>query len=137
MHKGYSRADRVADLLKEEISQMLHLEVKDPHIGFITITDVEVSRDLQLAKVYYTILGDEEQHTVSSLALQRVSPFIKRQLGKRLRMRSIPDILFRYDHSLEYGSKIDVLLDQLKNTNAADGPDKPIIPESKESGRNS
>jgi len=124
MNKGYSRADRVADLLKEEISQMLCKEVKDPHIGFITITDVEVSKDLQLAKVFYTILGDERQLSESSDALQRVSPFIKRQLGKRLRMRFIPDILFRYDHSLDYGAKIDTLLDQLKNTQAADNHEK-------------
>ena len=124
MNKGYNRADRVADLLKEEISQMLCTEVKDPHIGFITITDVEVSRDLQLAKVFYTILGDERQLSESSDALQRVLPFIKRQLGKRLRMRFIPDILFRYDHSLDYGSKIDTILDQLKNTHELDTPEK-------------
>ena len=124
MNKGYIRADRVADLLKEEISQMLCMEVKDPHIGFITITDVEVSKDLKLAKVFYTILGDERQRSESSDALQRVSPFIKRQLGKRLKMRYIPDILFRYDHSLDYGSKIDTLLNQLKNTNELDTPEK-------------
>ena len=124
MNKGYNRADRVADLLKAEISQMLCTEVKDPHIGFITITDVEVSRDLQLAKVFYTILGDERQLSESSDALQRVLPFIKRQLGKRLRMRFIPDILFRYDHSLDYGTKIDTILDQLKNTHELDTPEK-------------
>ena len=61
MNKGYSRATRVADLLKEEISQMLLKEVKDPHVGFVTITGVEVSKDLQVAKAFYTILGDEAQ----------------------------------------------------------------------------
>ena len=124
MNKGYIRADRVADLLKEEISQMLCIEVKDPHIGFITITDVEVSKDLKLAKVFYTILGDERQLGKSSDALQRVLPFIKRQLGKRLRMRYIPDILFRYDHSLDYGSKIDTILNQLKKTHELDTTEK-------------
>ena len=124
MNKGYSRADRVADLIKEEISQMFCKEVKDPHIGFITITDVEVTKDLHLAKVFYTILGDERQLGESSDALQRVSPFIKRQLGKRLSMRFIPDILFRYDHSLDYGSKIDTLLDQLRKTHELDTTEK-------------
>jgi ribosome-binding factor A len=124
MNKGYSRAERVADLLKEEISQLLCTEVKDPHIGFITITDVELSKDLQLAKVFYTILGDERQLSESSDALQRVLPFIKRQLGKRLRLRFIPDILFRYDHSLDYGSKIDTILDQLHTTPELDTPEK-------------
>jgi ribosome-binding factor A len=85
---------------------------------------VEVSKDLHLAKVFYTILGDERHLSESSDALQRVSPFIKRQLGKRLRMRYIPDILFRYDHSLDYGSKIDTILDQLRNTHKLDTPEK-------------
>ena len=116
MNLNYRRADRVSDLLKEEISQMLLKEVKDPHIGFITITDVEVSKDLQVAKVFYTILGSEKQVSESAQALQRVSRFIKKQLGKRLRMRYIPDIIFRYDHSLEYGAKIDHILDHLKDS---------------------
>ena len=120
MNHSYKRSDRVSDLLKEEISQLLLREVKDPHIGFITITDVEVSKDLQIAKVYYTILGDERQLRKSAQALNRVSRFIKRQLGKRLRMRYIPDIIFRYDHSLEYGDRIDHILSHLddpENTN--------------------
>ena len=120
MNYSYKRADRVSDLLKEEISQMLLREVKDPHIGFITITDVEVSKDLQVAKVYYTILGDEKQLRESAQALNRVSRFIKRQLGKRLRMRYIPDIIFRYDHSLEYGDKIDHILSHLENPEKTD-----------------
>ena len=120
MNYSYKRADRVSDLLKEEISQMLLREVKDPHIGFITITDVEVSKDLQVAKVYYTILGDEKQSRESAQALNRVSCFIKRQLGKRLRMRYIPDIIFRYDHSLEYGDKIDHILSHLENPGKTD-----------------
>jgi len=90
-------------------------EVKDPHIGFVTITDVEVSKDLQTAKIYYTILGDEKQVNDSSQALNRVSRFIKKQLGKKLRMRYIPDIIFKYDHSIEYGAKIDYILSHLKD----------------------
>ena len=116
MNKGYSRATRVADLLKEEISEMLCKEVKDPHIGFITITDVDLSKDLKHAQVFYTILGDEQQAEESADALSRVSSFIKKQLGKRLRMRYIPEIIFKYDHSLAYGTKIDNILDSLKET---------------------
>jgi ribosome-binding factor A len=116
MNKGYSRATRVADLLKEEISEMLCKEVKDPHIGFITITDVDLSKDLKHAQVFYTILGDEQQAEESADALSRVSSFIKKQLGKRLRMRYIPEIIFKYDHSLAYGTKIDHILDSLKET---------------------
>jgi len=124
MSNNHKRADRVSDLLKEEISQMLLKEVKDPHIGFMTITGVDVSRDLQVAKVFYTILGDEKQASESAQALNRVSPFIKRQLGKRLRMRYIPDIIFRYDHSLEYGARIDTILNQLNDPEETDPGDQ-------------
>ena len=120
MNHNYNRADRVSDLLKVEISQMLLKEVKDPHIGFMTITGVEVSKDLHVANVFYTILGDEKQVSESAQALSRVSHFIKRQLGKRLRMRYIPDIIFRYDHSLEYGAKIDNILGHLKDSEGTD-----------------
>jgi len=120
MNHNYNRADRVSDLLKVEISQMLLKEVKDPHIGFMTITGVEVSKDLHVAKVFYTILGDEKQVSDSAQALSRVSHFIKRQLGKRLRMRYIPDIIFKYDHSLEYGTKIDNILGHLKDSEGTD-----------------
>ena len=120
MNYNYKRADRVSDLLKVEISQMLLREVKDPHIGFMTITGVEVSKDLHVANVFYTILGDEKQVSESAQALSRVSHFIKRQLGKRLRMRYIPDIIFRYDHSLEYGAKIDNILGHLKDSEETD-----------------
>lgn len=124
MSNNHKRADRVSDLLKEEISQMLLKEVKDPHVGFITITGVDVSKDLQMAKVFYTILGDEKQVSDSAQALSRVSPFIKRQLGKRLRMRYIPDIIFRYDHSLEYGARIDTILNQLNDSEETDPGDR-------------
>jgi ribosome-binding factor A len=73
-----------------------------------------------VANVFYTILGDEKQVSESAQALSRVSHFIKRQLGKRLRMRYIPDIIFRYDHSLEYGAKIDNILGHLKDSEETD-----------------
>ena len=117
---NYRRADRVADLLKEEISQMLLKEVKDPRIGFVTITGVEVSKDLQVAKVFYTVLGDTAQVKESDEALSRVSHYIKRQLGKRLRMRYIPDVIFKYDHSLEYGAKIDSILEHIRSPEELD-----------------
>ena len=120
MNHNYRRADRVADLLKEEISQMLLKEVKDPRIGFVTITGVEVSKDLQVAKVFYTILGDPTQVKESDEALSRVSHFIKRQLGKRLRMRYIPDVIFKYDHSTEYGEKIDSILEHIRSPEELD-----------------
>jgi ribosome-binding factor A len=120
MIKNYARSDRVADVLHKEICQLLLKEVKDPHLGFITITGVEVSRDLKLAKIFYTLLGSPDQAEESSRALRRITPFIKKQLGRILHLRSIPDISFRYDHSLEYGTKIDTILDSLRES-----PDAP------------
>lgn len=124
MMKQYARSDRVADVLKKEVCEMLFKEVKDPHLGFITITGVEVSRDLKLAKIFYTILGQPEQVDESTRALRRITPFIRKQLGRKLHMRSIPDLLFRYDHSLEYGTKIDHILDSLRET-----PDPTVLEE--------
>ncbi len=111
MHSTYQRSARVSDLLKEEISLLLLREVKDPNVGFITITDVEVSKDMRFAWVYYTVLGNETQLKVSAVALQRASHFIKRQLGRR--MRIIPDITFKYDQSLAYAERIEHILNHL------------------------
>jgi ribosome-binding factor A len=119
MMKQYSRSDRVADVLKREICEMFFKEVKDPHLGFITVTGVEVSRDLKMAKIFYTILGQPEQVNDSTRALRRITPFIRKQLGRKLHMRTIPDILFRFDHSLEYGAKIDSILDTLRESSEA------------------
>jgi len=124
MIKNYARSDRVADVLQKEICEMLLKEVKDPHLGFITITGVEVSRDLKLAKIFYTLLGSPEQADESTKTLRRITPFIRKQLGKKLHMRYIPDIIFTYDHSLEYGTKIDHILDSLRESS-----DNPVLEE--------
>lgn len=121
MNKNYKRSDRVADLLHKEICEMLLKEVKDPRIGFITITGVELSSDLKMAKIFYTTLGSPDQVSDSGRALQRITPFIRKHLGKRLRLRSTPDIIFRYDKSLEYGARIDSILDHLKGDQAPGG----------------
>ena len=124
MIKNYARSDRVADVLQKEICEMLFKEVKDPHLGFITITGVEVSRDLKLAKIFYTLLGSPEQADESTKTLRRITPFIRKQLGRKLHMRYIPDIIFTYDHSLEYGTKIDHILDSLRESS-----DNPVLEE--------
>ncbi|MDY7033914.1 MAG: 30S ribosome-binding factor RbfA [Thermodesulfobacteriota bacterium] len=112
----YKRADRVSDLLREEIARMLLREVKDPRIGFVTITDVEVSDDLRSAKVFFSMVGSEMELEKAMKGLNSASRFIKRKLGKRLRMRYIPDIVFKFDRSLEYGSHINGILKELKGS---------------------
>ena len=111
---GYKRADRVSDLLKKEISQMLLREVKDPRIGFVTITDVEVSDDLRSARVFFSMIGDNSELEKTTKGLNSATGFIKRKLGKKLRMRYIPSIIFKFDDSLEYGSYINTILRDLE-----------------------
>ena len=110
----YKRADRVSDLLKKEISQMLLREIKDPRIGFVTITDVKVSDDLRFASVFFSLVGGKKELEETIKGLNSASSFIKKKLGKRLRMRYIPTIAFKFDSSLEYGNHINKVLRSLK-----------------------
>ncbi len=110
---GPSRADRVADQLRAEIAQLLTREVHDPGVGFVTITRVHLSPDLQAARVYYTSLGDEASRRATARALERTTPFLRRQIGSRLRLRRVPDLRFVYDDSIEGQDRIEQLLNEL------------------------
>jgi len=109
----YKRAKRVADLLKEEISEIIMRRLKDPRLGFVTVTDVSVTDDLRLARVYVSILKDEEKKQTLEV-LQAGKGFIRSELSKRVRMKVLPDLEFRIDTTLEYGSRIEKLLKDLK-----------------------
>lgn len=102
-----------------EISDLLARGVKDPGIGFVTITHVAVSSDLQYAKVYYTSLGDEAARRQSARALGRALPFLRHQLGRRLHLRRIPELTFVFDESIERQDRIERLLQEI---HAADVP---------------
>ena len=120
----YRRADRVEGLLQEEISNLVR-KMKDPRIGFVTITGVEVTDDLRHAKVYVSVMGDEvggadeaadASKTVRAQTLEGLrsaAGFIRRELGRMLTLRRIPEIVFRYDESVERGARIDALLSKL------------------------
>src|SRR5512138_320344 len=112
-----SRPDRVADQILGELGQLLAREVHDPGIGFVTITRVAVTPDLQHARVSYTVLGDEKARRNSARALERAAPFLRRQIGSRLRLRRIPDLEFLYDESIAGQDRIEQLL---KEIHAAD-----------------
>src|SRR5215831_14214075 len=109
-----TRPDRVGEQIRQELSQMLLSEVHDPGVGFITLTRVKVSPDLQLARVYYTSLGDEKALRETAKALTRASPFLRRQLGQRIRLRRVPEIEFLYDESIARGDRIEQILQELK-----------------------
>jgi ribosome-binding factor A len=107
-----SRPDRVAELVRQEISQLLLSEVHDPGIGLVTLTRVKVSPDLQLVRVYYTQMGDERARTETRRALERATPFLRRQLGSRIRLRRVPELRFEFDDSVENQDRIErILLD--------------------------
>ena len=112
----HKRADRVADLILKELAAVLLRKVKDPRLDGITLTDVEVSGDLRHATVFYSLLGDDTRKASAALGLESATGFVKRELGKRLQLRRMPDIVFSFDSSLEYGSRIDRLLGELKES---------------------
>jgi ribosome-binding factor A len=108
-----SRPSRVADQLRSEIAGMLARDVHDPGIGFVTLTRVQVSPDLQQARVYYTALGDERTRRESSKALERAAPFLRRQIGARLRLKRAPELRFVYDESIAGQDRIEQLLGEI------------------------
>ena len=118
-----SRALRVADQVRAELAQLLSRDVHDPGIGFVTLTRVELSADLQIARVYYTSLGDESQRGASASALDRASPFLRRQIGARLKLRRVPELRFVYDDSIAGQDRIEQILSQLRNERPSNADD--------------
>jgi ribosome-binding factor A len=116
------RPGRVGEQIRDEVSIMLSRDVHDPGIGFITITRVTVTSDLQLARVYYTSLGDEKARRESRRALERASPFLRRQLGSRLRLRRVPELQFFFDESIEKQDRIERILQELQTERAQNTP---------------
>jgi ribosome-binding factor A len=115
-----SRPDRVADQIRSELASLLARDVHDPGIGFVTLTRVHVSPDLQLARVMYTTLGDQKAQAACARALERAAPFLRRQLGSRLRLRRSPEIRFIYDDSVAGQDRIERILNELHASDAAD-----------------
>ena len=113
-----SRPTRVADQIRVEIADLLAREVHDPGIGFLTVTHVKVTPDLQQARVYYTTLGDEKGRRDTERALQRATAFLRRQLGSRLRLRRVPELQFFFDESIERQDRIERILQDLQNERA-------------------
>ena len=108
------RSQKVACLLKEEISSIIRTRIKDPLVGFVTITDVVLSEDLRIAKVYFSVLGEESQKENSLKGLERARTFIQNELGSRVRLRYLPILRFYLDESWTYGSNIDRILHKLQ-----------------------
>jgi ribosome-binding factor A len=114
------RQRQVAELLHEEISLLIQRRARDPRLGFVTLTDVEVSPDLRVAHVYVSVLGDPDEVKQTLEALDHATSFFRRELGNTLSLRYIPSLDFRLDDSLQRALRIDQLLDSLEDESATD-----------------
>ena len=132
MAQGH-RPDRVGEQIREELSEMLSRGmVHDPGIGFITLTRVQVTPDLLLARVFYTSLGDPAARKATAQALQRATPFLRRQIGGRMRLRRVPELDFRFDESVGHQDRIEQILRDLHAEEEARHPEEPEKPEGDE-----
>ena len=114
-----NRPDRVAEEVRHVISETLAREVKDPGIGFITITAVKISSDLQVARVSYTTMGDEKNRAATKAALERAKPFLRRQIGQKMRLRRVPELNFHFDEGIAHQARVEeILLDIQKDREA-------------------
>lgn len=116
---SYKRSDRVGDLIKVELSDIIFRQIKDPRIGIVTITGVKMTDDLKLARIYFVEMGKDTCDPETKNGLEQAKSFLKRELGKRLKIRHIPDIIFTPDESFAYGSRIEKLLAEIGGEDAA------------------
>jgi len=96
--------------MKKELGEIIGRKIKDPRIGFVTVTDVQVTGDLQQAKVFISVLGDDEQKENTLKGLAKAKGFIRSEIGQRIRLRKTPEITFEFDESIDYGNRINSLL---------------------------
>jgi len=113
-----SRPDRVADQIRAEVAALLGRELRDPGLGFVTVTRVQVTPDLQIARIYYTTMGDDRARRRTAEALQRALPFVRRSIGSRLRLRRVPEIQFLFDESIEQHERLEQLIQEIHETDA-------------------
>ena len=120
------RPDRVGEQIRDELSSLLSRgTVHDPGIGFITLTRVKVSPDLQQARVFYTSLGDEKARKETAKALARATPFLRRRIGSVLSLRRVPELEFRFDESIAHQDRIEQILRDLHEEEAQRGAGDP------------
>lgn len=116
----YSRTDRVGGLIQEVLSELIKKDIHDPRLKMVTITKVKMSRDLKLARIYYSIYGGDTKTEAAADGFESARGFIKRSLAHRLSLRYMPDLSFFYDESFDYGSHIEELLSRIATENDRD-----------------
>ena len=111
MPKDFPRSRRIAEQVQRELSEIIRLELKDPRVGMITLTDVEVTPDNAHARIYFTVLGDASRVEEAAAGLQHATGFLRKQLAQRLDVRVVPNLHFEYDASVERGFRVSQLID--------------------------
>ena len=112
---GEARVQRVAEEIKKEVGKIIYGELNDPRIGFVTITKVDLTRDLRFAKIYFSLLGTKKQLRDTRVGLTRATGFIRRLLGQRMKLRYTPEIAFKLDEGVEYSIHISEVLEKIKD----------------------
>ena len=107
------RTERLGEQIRAEASEILARHVQDPGLGFITLTRVQVTPDLQIARLYYTTMGDAAARRTTEKALRRAGPFLRRQLGQRLRLRRVPELHFTFDQSIAHQARVEEILQEI------------------------
>ncbi len=110
--KSFSRTDRIVEQIRRELAELIRLELKDPRVSLVTLTDVEITPDYAHAKVFYTTLAEAEQRAEIERGLKRSAGFLRRELGRRVRIHHTPELHFVFDASVERGTHLSQLIDQ-------------------------
>ncbi len=115
MAKEYSRTQRIGDQMQRELAQLIQREIKDPRLGLVTLTAIDVSRDLSHAKVFFTVMGqddDEQKIALNQSILKEAAGYLRMLLGKSLKLRTIPQLHFLYDESVRRGARLSALIER-------------------------
>ncbi len=112
MPKDYARTSRIAEQIRRDLAELIRLELKDPRVNLVTLTDVEVTADYAHAKVFFTTLAGPEHLDEISEGLKRASGFLRRELGRRIKIHHLPELHFVYDPSVEQGTRLSQLIDE-------------------------
>ena len=130
MPRDFKRAERVAGTMRRELARLIQLEVDDPAVGFVSLSDVEVTRDLAHARVYVTVF-EPDKAAATVKALNKAAGFLRRRLGQEMRIRSVPELHFQHDASVETGQRMDSLIERAI---ASDRPEEQNPPDDNDSG---
>jgi ribosome-binding factor A len=114
------RAARMADEIRQEIARLIGSQMKDPRVGFVTVTRVELSHDLTFARVLVSVLGNDEERKQTMRALEKAAGFFRRGIARAIRMRQAPEIVFKYDHGLDAAERVAAILEEVKQQDRSD-----------------